>query len=332
MVFLKLVAGLVLLLVAGDLLVRGSVTIARRFGVSPMVIGLTLVGFGTSLPELLASIEAVNVGAPALAIGNVVGSNIANILLILGAAALMYPIPCKISGLRRDLFMMTGVTMVTLALMEYGHISRGAGIGLVSVLVAYTVLALVVDRRKTNSAVLDEAESDIPDALPPTTVGLMIALAMTALAMAGVLYGAKLLVNSAVELARLWGVSESLIGVTVVAVGTSLPELATSIIAATKRQSEVALGNVVGSNIFNFLGILGITAIYRPLDIPVEISGRDSWILLLITLALFGIVLGMRQIPRAMGFVFLVAYAVYIAGLAGGLPDLPLDIDLPQFS
>jgi len=332
MVYVKLIAGLVLLLVAGDLLVRGAVLIARRFGVSPMVIGLTLVGFGTSLPELLASIEAVNIGAPALAIGNVVGSNIANTLLILGTAALLYPVSCQIPGLRRDLFVMVAVTMGTLALMASGHIPRVAGYVLVAILLIYTGVALVLDRRDGETQRLREGESEITDILPPTNLGLFGAIAMTIVAMAGVLYGAQLLVNSAVGIARIWGVSESLIGITVVALGTSLPELATSVMAALKRESDVALGNVIGSNLFNFLGILGVTATYTPLDIPAEISSRDSWILLLITLALVGIVLGMRQIPRALGFVFLVAYCVYIAGLAGGLPDMPVQfpVNLPM--
>jgi len=329
MVFLKLVAGLILLLVAGDLLVRGSVLIARRFGVSPLVIGLTLVGFGTSLPELLTSLQAVMIGAPALAVGNVVGSNIANTLLILGAAALMYPVSCQILGLRRDLFFMAAVTFAILGLMFWGQIPRIAGIIMVSVLLLYTIGALVLDRRNSASAKLREDESEITDMMPPVKLGLLGGFSMTLAAMVGVVYGAHLLVESAVSLARVWGVSESLIGITVVGFGTSLPELATSVMAALRRQSDVALGNVVGSNIFNLLGILGVTSTYSPLQIPAEIAGRDSWILLVITIGLVGIVVFMRQIPRALGFIFLVAYCVYMAGLAGSLPEVDLSVDLP---
>jgi len=332
MVVLKLIAGLVLLLVAGDLLVRGAVVLARRAGISPMVIGLTLVGFGTSLPELLASLQAAMIGAPGIAVGNVVGSNVANILLILGTAALMFPVSCEAPGIRRALSVLFLATMAAIALLHWGQVPRSVGATLVVTLLVYTGAALFLDRREYATVRLREEEAQIADVMPSMRLEIPGALLLTVAAMAGVVFGARFLVESSVILAMRWGVSESLIGVTVVAIGTSLPELATSVMAAIKRESDVALGNVVGSNIFNILGIMGVTSTVSPITVPPEISVRDTWVLALVTTALIGVILGLKHIPRALGFVFLVAYGVYIAGLAGGLPDLPVDlpIDLPS--
>ncbi|MBN2753019.1 MAG: calcium/sodium antiporter [Rhodospirillaceae bacterium] len=332
MVLLKLFSGLVLLLVAGDLLVRGSVVLARRAGISPLVIGLTLVGFGTSLPELLASLQAAMIGAPGIAVGNVVGSNIANILLILGTAALLFPVSCEAPGIRRDLGVLFLATLAAIALLHWGQVPRSVGLTLVATLLCYTGFAIFMDRREYATVRLREEESQITDAMPPVRLGVPGALMLTVAAMAGVIFGARFLVDSAVILAMRWGVSESLIGVTVVAIGTSLPELATSVIAAIKRESDVALGNVIGSNLFNILGIMGVTASVSPIVVPAEISGRDTWVLAVATFALIGVVLGLKHIPRALGFTFVVAYGVYMTGLAGGLPDLPVDlpIDLPS--
>jgi len=320
MILLKLFGGLLLLLVGGDLLVRGAVVLARRMGVSSLVIGLTLVGFGTSLPELLASLRAAAIGAPGIAVGNVVGSNIANILLIIGLAALVFPVACRAPGIRRDLFVLGAATLVLLGLLLWGWIPRPVGAVLAALLVVYTGLAVILDRRSLSAARARAEEAELADAISTPSMGVPSALAVTLAALVGVVFGARLLVDSAVLLARLWGVSESLIGITVVAVGTSLPELATSVTAALKRESEVALGNIIGSNIFNILGILGVTAAVSPISVPAEIAARDSWVVVTVTFALIGVVLGLRQIPRAIGFVFLVAYAVYVAGLAGALP------------
>ena len=330
MVVFKLICGLVLLLVAGDLLVRGAVVLARRAGVSPLVIGLTLVGFGTSLPELLASLQAAMIGAPGIAVGNVVGSNVANILLILGVAALMFPVSCEAPGIRRDLFVLFLATLAAVALLHWGQVPRGVGIALVGSLLCYTGGAIFLDRREYATVRLRQEEADLAGDIPPGRLGVVGAGVLTLVALAGVTLGARLLVNASVVLALRWGVSESLIGVTVVAIGTSLPELATSVMAALKRESDVALGNIIGSNIFNILGILGTTAAVSPITVPAEISGRDTWVLALASLALIGVVVGLRQVPRVLGFVFLVAYGVYITGLACGL-SVELPIDLPGF-
>ncbi|MCA1939975.1 MAG: calcium/sodium antiporter [Caenispirillum bisanense] len=315
MVYVELIAGLILLLVAGDLLVRGSVAVARRFGVSPLVIGLTLVGFGTSLPELMASLQAALLGAPGIAVGNVVGSNIANILLILGGAAIIAPVAATARGLHRDTLVLALATAALIALVIAGVLPRWTGVILVLALIAYTGSALVLDRREQASAALREHETETAEALPPANLGLWGGVAFTLGGLAGVVFGARLLVEAAVVLAQSWGVSETIIGVSIVAVGTSLPELATSVIAALKKESDVALGNVVGSNIFNILGILGVTAIVSPLQVPPEILQRDAWVMLGATVALIVAVVLLRRIGRATGAVFVGAYAVYVGVL-----------------
>ncbi|EKV29170.1 Inner membrane protein YrbG [Caenispirillum salinarum AK4] len=316
MLYLSLIGGLVLLLVGGDVLVRGAVAVARKAGVSPLVIGLTLVGFGTSLPELVTSLQAAMMGSPAIAVGNVVGSNIANILLILGASALVVPVVCAIPGVRRDLLVMTLATAAAIGLVMLGAVPRWAGVVLIVALLGYTGLALVLDRRESATRALREGEVDAAEHLPPAKLGVIGGIVLTVLGIAGVILGARLLVGAAVELAQAAGISEAVIGVTLVAVGTSLPELATSLVAAVRRQGDVALGNVVGSNVFNILGILGVTAAVSPIAVPEEIASRDIWVMAAATLALLAVALvGKRILNRMGGLLFLAAYAAYTAWL-----------------
>jgi cation:H+ antiporter len=321
MLTIGLLGGLVLLVVGGDVLVRGAVAVARIAGISPLVIGLTLVGFGTSTPELLASVQAALIGAPAIAVGNVVGSNIVNVLLIMGLAALLSPVAADAPGVRRDMLVMGVATVAAAGLLLWGTISRPVGAALLAALVAYTVGTILADRRDGAMTRIREEEAHLKES-PQVHLSLWPALGLTVGGLVGVMLGARFLVDAAVELATRWGVSQSLIGVTVVAVGTSLPELVTSVVAAVKKESDVALGNIVGSNIFNILGILGTTALMGPISVPQEIVARDTWVLLASSLALVGVVLALRNVPRALGFVFVVGYGVYIAGLVGGLPEL----------
>ena len=322
MLAIGLLGGLVLLVIGGDVLVRGAVSVARIAGISPLVIGLTLVGFGTSTPELLASVQAAAIGAPAIAVGNVVGSNIANVMLIMGVAALVSPVAADAPGVRRDMLVMAAATAAVLGLLMWGSVSRLAGAGLLGVLLVYTVGTILADKRDTAMRKIREGEAGLKET--PIRIGLWAGIGLTLLGLVGVMLGARFLVHAAVELATRWGVSQSLIGVTVVAIGTSLPELVTAIMAAIKKESDVALGNIVGSNIFNILGILGVTALVTPIVVPHEIAVRDTWVLALSSLALVGVVLGLRHVPRALGFVFVVGYVVYIAGLAGGLPEIDI--------
>jgi cation:H+ antiporter len=229
-----LATGLGLLLLGGEWLVRGAVALAGRFGLPPLLIGLTVVGFGTSMPELLVSLQAARVGSPDIAVGNVVGSNIANILLILGVAAVISPVAARIPGLNRDLLMMTAVAVLTLALGWFGLVSRVFGFAMVAVLLVYLTTIYLLDRNNPQED-QDDAATDLP--LWRTLLSLFGGLA-------GLFIGADLLVDTATKIARDFGISEAVIGLTIVAIGTSLPELATSVVAAFRKQSQVALGNV----------------------------------------------------------------------------------------
>ena len=294
--------GLVALLVGGDLLVRGAVGVARRFGVSPLVIGLTLVGFGTSAPELVTSLSAALAGAPAIALGNVVGSNIANILLILALAALIRPVSAQMAGLPREAAWVGGSALGLAVLAVAGQISFLAGIGLLALLGAYLWGAF-------RSSAVPAHDVDIPtDPLPKAATFLIVGLALT-------IGGAIALVDGATGIARAYGVPEAVIGLTLVAVGTSLPELATTVMAARQGQSDVALGNILGSGIFNILGILGTTALFAKL--PIESSLLpDIGVMLATTAVLIGLLFWRRAISRASGLVFLLLYAVYMAWLS----------------
>lgn len=311
MAYLQLLAGLALLLIGGDAFVRGAVGIAQRFKVSPLLIGLTLVGFGTSLPELFASLEAARVGAPGIAVGNVVGSNIANILLILGLSALITPLAIAPGSLRRDAPVLIGTCLLTIAICFSGRIDPWSGLVFLGLLLAYVVHAYLSERRRTEpQASIHAAEAA---EIRPLGTALATRLAVTGAGLAGIILGAGLLVDGAIYLARAWGLSEAVIGLTIVAVGTSLPELATSIIAAFRRHGDVALGNVVGSNIFNLLGILGVTAVVQPIPVPAEIARFDNWIMLAATVLFVVFAMTRLKVERWEGGVLLAGYLAYLS-------------------
>jgi len=314
--FLLIAGGLVLLAIGGDVLVRGAVGTASKLGVSPLLIGLVLVGFGTSMPELTTSVQAALSGSPGIAVGNVVGSNIANILLILGAAALIAPITVARGVLKRDgsfLALSQIVLAVALFLTPVGRTSGGL---LFAGLIAYIGLSYWLDQRsKGPEARLHSAEAE---SVAPPKGGLLTSLLLLAAGIAGVVFGAKLLVTGAISIAEGFGISDAVIGLTVVAIGTSLPELAASIAAALKRQGDIALGNVIGSNIFNALGILGATAIIQPIDVPASILGSDVWIMLGAAALLFLVAATGRRVGRMEGVGLLALYAAYTGWLAYG--------------
>lgn len=314
MVYLQLFLGFALLVAGGEALVRGSVSVAERFGVSPLLIGLTLVGFGTSTPELVTSLQAAFGGFPGIAIGNVVGSNIANILLILGVAAVIMPLAIDNVSFRRDGTALAIATALAAGLIIYGSLDRWMGSVLIFALVVYLVVAYRTDR---NTVAAAGPQDDAVGAVVPGSVLLALGLALGGIAVT--ILGARLTVDSAVALALLWGMSETVVGLTVVAVGTSLPELVTSVMAALRRQSGIAFGNVIGSNIYNILGILGITALVRPIPIPPQIAQLDVWVMLAATLGLIIAVVAWRQIGRVTGLVFLGAYAAYTGWLVAGV-------------
>lgn len=261
MIAILILAGFILLFAGGEALVRGSVGVARKLGLSELIIGLTLVGFGTSLPEMVTSLQALSEGAVGLSVGNVIGSNVANVLLVIGAAALVTPILTRPRALARDGLFMVAVTILFAALLYFDLFTRLVGVGLVLLLLLYLVGSILLDRRATSAASSVHAgEAEEFETNDPVWLSVLL----TAAGIAGVIFGARFLVDGGSQAARIFGVSETVIGISIVAIGTSLPELVTAIMAARKGKADVALGNVLGSNVFNILGILGISAIFYP--------------------------------------------------------------------
>jgi cation:H+ antiporter len=319
---LLLIGGLILLVLGGELLVRGSVNVASRLGVSPLVIGLTLVGFGTSTPELVTSVQAALAGAPGIAYGNIVGSNIANLLLILGVATIILPITVESSTLKRDGLVMIGVALVFAAMAATMPAGRLVGAVFLAALAAYIYLAFRQESQSSSDhgAVYDKslAAQGADPALVPDKVskGSLVMPLLTAVAgLAIVVLGGKFLVDGAVGLARSYGVSETLIGLTIVAVGTSMPELVTSVMAALRKQTDVAFGNIVGSNIYNILGIGGATALMAPTDVPREIVTFDNLVMIAISVLVIFFAWTGRRISRGEGTVLLLGYIGYLAWL-----------------
>ncbi|MEQ8357732.1 MAG: calcium/sodium antiporter [Kiloniellaceae bacterium] len=311
MIYLELLAGFCLLLGCGDFFVRGAVGVAQIFRVSPLVIGLTLVGFGTSLPELVASLEAARIGSPGIAVGNVVGSNIANVLLILGLAAIIAPIAVSDGAFRLNGPVLIGVSLLALLVFFLGSIGRWWGLVFVLLLLGYTVTAYRRGRHDHDGTAVAQLPSMV-EAAPQRHARLMLYGVLTAAGLLGIVLGADLLIDAAVVLARQLGVSETVIGLTVVAVGTSLPELATSVIAAVRRQPDVALGNVVGSNIFNILGILGVTALVHPMAVPAAILRFDGWVMLGAAALIIVFATTKSVVERWEGAILLGGYSAYL--------------------
>lgn len=305
-----LVAGLVLLVGGGEMLVRGSSTVARQLGLSPLIIGMTLVGFGTSTPELATSVNAALAGAPDIAVGNVVGSNIANVLLILATAALISPLMCRHDAIMRDGLVALGATIAVIACGYVGVLGRTGGLVFLAVLAAY-VFATYRLERNTDSASSEmhrhEAEAT-PLVRGPVWLSVLAALA----GIAAIVAGATLLIDGATQIGCGAGISEAVIGLTLVAVGTSLPELAVSIIAAIRREADIAFGNIVGSNIFNILGILGVTAIIEPLRFDPSFMVLDMWVMLAAIIGLLLFATTRSRLERWEGGLLLAVYGAYM--------------------
>ncbi len=314
MTFFLIVAGLVLLVAGGEALVRGAVHLAQKFRISPLLIGLTLVGFGTSTPELVTSVQAAFAGAPGIAVGNVVGSNIANILLILGAAALVFPVVIAKKTFVRDATVVGLATLLCLGAVLTGDLSRWMGVVLVAALAAYISFAFLQERRETAAA-----DSDLT-LLEPQPKPQLGAIALDLLFVVGglalTIFGARLLVTGAIDLAESFKVSQTIIGLTIVAVGTSLPELVTSLMAALRKHSDIAYGNIIGSNIYNILGILGVTAIVKPIDVPPQIAELDVWVMIGATALMLVLAATRWRIGRIEGGIMLAAYVAYCSWLA----------------
>ena len=257
-----LLGGLALLTAGAESLVRGSASLALRLGITPLVVGLTVVAFGTSSPEMVVSLQAALDGNSALALGNVIGSNISNIALILSLSALVRPLRVQAQVIRREIPLMIISTLLLCLLLIGGQLSRLEGLLLGLCSIAYTVFAYVSARRNKNRSVEEEFE----DALPQPRKRVWIDILYILLGLALLVVGANLLVNGAVTIAQMLGVSQAVIGLTIVAVGTSLPELATSVAAARKDEGDIVIGNVVGSNVLNILFVLGFAALIQPIQ------------------------------------------------------------------
>ncbi|OJH44731.1 calcium/sodium antiporter [Paracoccus sp. SM22M-07] len=299
---LLVLGGLALLVLGGDLLVKGAVNLALRLGITPLVVGLTVVAFGTSAPELLVSLSAALGGSSGIALGNVVGSNIANVLVILGFTALVSVVTTKGHDLRESWAMMMGASVLLIGLAATGRIGMWGGIVLLLALVA------VLWRQLSTGRVDD---SDEIEGAEPGARGLRIALWLGG-GLVALPLGANLLVNGATQIAQDFGISDTVIGLTLVAVGTSLPELAASVAAALKGRADMALGNVVGSNIFNILAILGITSIVTPLPIPPEMLRLDLWVMLATSALLAPFLFKGIALTRPVGGALLAGYAAYV--------------------
>ena len=325
MTVMLLLLGLALLLVGAEMLVRGASRLALATGMSPLVIGLTVVALGTSTPELAVSIGAANSGAPDIALGNVVGSNITNVLLILGVSALIAPLIVARQLIRVDVPIMLGVSVLALVLALDGGIGRVDGAILAALLVGYTLLQVGLGR--SDPAAGDTALVTV-DGPPRGTRAWVMNVALVGGGLALLILGANWLVDSATLIARQFGLSELVIGLTVVAVGTSMPEIATSIIATIRGQRDLAVGNVVGSNIFNLLGVLGLAAVISPTGIPVSPAAVnfDIPVMMATAMACLPIFFTGHSIQRWEGGVFLgyyVAYTAYLLLDAAGHDALP---------
>lgn len=304
--YFLLVVGLAILVIGGDILVRGAVSIAERFNISPLIIGLTIVSLGTSAPELFISVQAALAGAGGLAIGNVVGSNIANVLLVLGLPALIAAQGVKEQGIIRNILVMLGITIVFMGMLASGNM------GFLYGLILLVLLTLFL-WDQYQSAIKSKEIPDYHDEIGEGPSSAWLAALFLLIGIILLPLGAQLTVDNAHTIALNWGLSDEVIGLTVVAIGTSLPELAASMMAVIRGNSNLAIGNVVGSNIFNIAAIMGITLIITPVPVGENIIHVDMWVMLAVALLLGAIAYFMNAITRWMGLVMLALYTSYIA-------------------
>tara|TARA_R110000868_G_scaffold163559_2_gene395804 strand:- start:5727 stop:6683 length:957 start_codon:yes stop_codon:yes gene_type:complete len=306
--YFSLAAGLLVLTLCGDLLVRGAAGLAERAGLSPLIIALTVVSLGTSMPELFISVSAALRGSPDIALGNVVGSNIANILLVLGIPAMLYPIACSHHALRLNTGFMLAASGLLIVFCLVGPLTRGEGEFLLVALVAYLAWSAWDAKRYPADAIVQTAETiTLVKHMPRATIAGFILVGCI-----GLPVGAHFVVEGGTLMARSFGVSEAVIALTLIAVGTSLPELATSLMAAIRRKHDVAIGNVIGSNIINILAILGVTSLIMPLPVAPNFLQLDLWVMLLAAFAIVPTVIARGTISRSMGAFFVVAYIAYV--------------------
>jgi len=305
-ILLYLIGGIIFLFAGAEGLVRGSSSLALRLGISPLVVGLTIVGFATSSPELVVSIKAALIGSSEIVLGNVIGSNIANIALILGCAALIKPLKVNINVIRKEVPILIGVSVLLVLILIDGEVGFVDGIIFIAGIISYVALSIFFARREKSIAADAAYEEEFQSKYKTSLLLLLIAVG------AGLLiYGANIFLKSAIEIAKHFGMTDAVIGLTVVAVGTSLPELVTSVVAAFKNKADIAIGNAVGSSIFNILFILGVTAVLIPISAR-GISYIDLGFMMITAIILLPISIGGLKINRVEALLLLIGYFLYI--------------------
>lgn len=308
-----LIVGLILLVWSADKLVFGAAALARNVGISPLVIGMTILAMGSSAPEMMVSATAALEGKTDTAVGNVLGSNIANIALILGITALIKPLSISSPVLRRELPIMIGVTLLAGALLWDSHLGFYEGFLLFALFAVFILAMLRISQKEKNQgdSLLTEQESEVPDGVSNKKATMWVVIGLIVLPVA-----ASVLVDNAVIIAKFFGMSDLVIGLTIIAIGTSLPELAASLAGVMKGEDDMAVGNIIGSNVFNILAVMGIPGILNPSMISEHAMGRDFWVMLAVSLLLVIMALGKsRSINRIEGgilFLCFIAYQAYL--------------------
>ena len=301
---LLIIAGFVLLFLGGELLLRGSIALAKRFQLSNLLIGAVVIGFGTSTPELSASISAALKGAPDIALGNVIGSNTANVFLIAGMAGLLCPLKIPYANVHRDVVMMIVSSVMLVVMMWFETLDMITGVIFLLTLAGYIIWSFQSSD--------DDCDNE---AISAKTYSTGMAFVLLAVGIATLTGGAALLVDGVIGVARRFGISEAIIGLTVVAVGSSLPELATAIISSIQKQSEMVLGNIIGSSIFNVLAILGVTALIQPIPVSPQMMAFDVWVMIAATLLLTLLIVMGIKIGRRIGSLMVMGYLSYVIWL-----------------
>jgi cation:H+ antiporter len=308
-----LIGGLVIMAFAGDFLVNGAVAVGRRLGVSPLIAGIFIVGFGTSAPEMIVSLDAAIEGRAGLALGNIVGSNIANVFLVLGIPALIYPFVAGGSGQGRALGAMLLATALWIGLTAIMPLHAGVGIFFVLILFGYCVYTFLAARRALAHGIdPGVAVEDAPD------ISISRALVYVPLGIGGLILGAQLIIAGGVGVAEFYNVPQEWIGLTLLAVGTSMPEIGASVAAALRKRADVAIGNVLGSNVFNILGAGGIISFFGPIEVAPQFVKYDHWVMGFAATIIGVLILTRARIGRLVGILLLLIYAIYIYGLING--------------
>ena len=307
--FLLLILGLFLLTKGADLVIEGSINAAKRFNVSTLLIGLTIIALGTSLPELVASVQAVLNNAPGLALGNIIGSNIANILLILGVGAIVSPIIIKKEQFKLDSYFLFLSTLFFSILIYFNLLEYKYGYLMIGLLISFLIIDYLRAKKfgEEKISLVDMSELENKKLSSTSNIFLKIIIGLFIL-----IFGAEILISNAIKIAKTLEVSEEIIGLTMVAIGTSLPELATIIAAAKKQETDLIIGNVVGSNIFNILGVIGVTSIITNIPVSNNIIKFDLWIMITVTAIFIFFIFNINYIKRITGLIFLILYIFYI--------------------